>query len=59
MSQLSYSWGYIQKNATQITPEAPAFLCLLQRYSQEPSYGNSQDAALLTNGLRKCCFYTQ
>jgi hypothetical protein len=24
-----------------------------------PSYGNSQDAPLLTNGLRKCGIYTQ
>jgi hypothetical protein len=28
-------------------------------YSQQPSYGNSQDAPLLMNGLSKCCIYTQ
>jgi hypothetical protein len=28
------SWGYIQRNTTQITPEAPAHPCLLQHYSQ-------------------------
>jgi hypothetical protein len=38
-------------SVTQVTPEAPAHPCLLQH--------NSQDAALLTNGLRKCSIYTQ
>jgi hypothetical protein len=39
---------------------ALAHPCLLQHYSQKyPSYGNSQDAPLLTNGLRKCGIYTQ
>jgi hypothetical protein len=28
----------------------------LQHYSQQPNYENSQDAPLLTNGLRKCGF---
>jgi hypothetical protein len=28
------SWGYTQKNVTQITPEAPAHPCLLQHYPQ-------------------------
>jgi hypothetical protein len=28
--------------------------CLLRHYSQQPSYGSSQDAPPLTNGLRKC-----
>jgi hypothetical protein len=28
-------------------------------YSQQPSYGNSQDAPLLTTGSRKCGIYTQ
>jgi hypothetical protein len=51
--------GYNQRNATQVTPEAPAHPCLLQRYSQQPSYGNNQDAPLLTNGSRKCGIYTQ
>jgi hypothetical protein len=51
--QQSHSWGYIQRNATQVTPEAPAHLCLLQ------PYGNSQDAPPLTNGLRKCGIYIQ
>jgi hypothetical protein len=31
---ISHSWGYIQRNATQVTPEAPAHPCLLQLYSQ-------------------------
>jgi hypothetical protein len=26
---------------------------------KQPSYGNSQDAPALTNGLRKCGIYTQ
>jgi hypothetical protein len=30
----------------------------LQDYSQKPSYGNSQDAPLWTNRLRKCGIYT-
>jgi hypothetical protein len=44
---------------TLVTPEAPAHPYLLQHYSQQPSYGNSQDAPLLTNGSRKCGIYTQ
>jgi hypothetical protein len=43
----------------QFTPEAPAHPYLLQCYSQQPNYGNSQDATLETNGLRKCGIYTQ
>jgi hypothetical protein len=54
-----HSWGYTQKTVTQVTPEAPAHPCLLRHYSQQPSYGNSQDAPPLTNGLRKCGIYTQ
>jgi hypothetical protein len=42
-------WEYTQSNVTQVTPEALAHTCLLQHYSQQPSYGNSQDAPLLTN----------
>jgi hypothetical protein len=34
-------------------------VCLLQHYSQQPSYGNSQDAPLWMNGLRKCGVDTQ
>jgi hypothetical protein len=59
MIQQFNSWGYTQKNVTQVTPEALAHPCLLQHYSQQPSYANSQDAPLLTNGLRKCGIYTQ
>jgi hypothetical protein len=33
--------------------------CLLQHYSQQPSYGNSQVAPQPMNGLRKCDIYTQ
>jgi hypothetical protein len=31
----------------------------LQHYSQKLNSGNSQDAPLLMNGLRKCDIYTQ
>jgi hypothetical protein len=41
MIQQYHSWGYTQRNVTQVTPEAPAHPCLLQHYSQQPSYGNS------------------
>jgi hypothetical protein len=34
MIQQSHSWGYTQRNTTQITTEAPAHPCLLWRYSQ-------------------------
>jgi hypothetical protein len=44
---------------SQVTIKAPAHPCLLQCYSQWLSYGNSQDAPLLTNGLRKCGIYIQ
>jgi hypothetical protein len=57
--QQSHTWGYTQRNATQFTPKAPAHPCLLQRYSQYPSYGNSQDTPLLTNALRKWGIYIQ
>jgi hypothetical protein len=30
MIQQSNLWGYTQRNATQVTPEAPAHPCLLQ-----------------------------
>jgi hypothetical protein len=46
-------------NVTQVIAKAPAHPCLLQHYSQKPSYGNSQDAPLPMNGLRKCGIYTQ
>jgi hypothetical protein len=59
MIQQSHSWGYTQSNVTQVTPEAPAHPCLLQHYSQWPSYGNNKDAPPLTNGLRKGGIYTQ
>jgi hypothetical protein len=49
MIQQYHSQRYTQRNATQVTPEALA----------HPSYGNSQDAPLLMNGLRKCGIYTQ
>jgi hypothetical protein len=49
----------IPKNVTQVAPEALVHPCLLQHYSQKPSYGNNQDAPLLTNGSRKCGIYTQ
>jgi hypothetical protein len=40
----------------QVITKAPAHPCLLQRYSQWPSYGNSQDAPLLMNGLKNVVF---
>jgi hypothetical protein len=54
MIQQFYSKGYSKRNVSQVTIKAPAHTCLLQHYSQQLSYGNSQDAALLMNGLRKC-----
>jgi hypothetical protein len=32
--QQYHSWGYTQRNVTQVTPEAPAHPCLLQHCSQ-------------------------
>jgi hypothetical protein len=58
MIQKSHSWGYTQKNVTQVTAEAPAHPCLLQRYSQWPSNRN-QNAPLLMNRSRRCGIYTQ
>jgi hypothetical protein len=34
MIQQYHFWGYTQRNATQVTPKAPAQPCLLQHYSQ-------------------------
>jgi hypothetical protein len=34
--------GDTQRNATQVITKAPAYPCLLQHYSQWPSYGNYQ-----------------
>jgi hypothetical protein len=34
MIQQSHSWGYTQRNATQVTPEAPAHPCLLRHNKQ-------------------------
>jgi hypothetical protein len=59
MIQQYHSWGFTQQNVTQVIPELPAHPCLLQHYSHDPSYGNSQDAPLLMNGLRKFGIYTQ
>jgi hypothetical protein len=41
---------------TQVIIKAPAHPCLMQHYSQEPSYGKSQDAPQQMNGLRKVVF---
>jgi hypothetical protein len=41
------------------TTKTPAHPCLWQHYSQELGYGNSQDAPLPMNGLRKCGIYVQ
>jgi hypothetical protein len=43
------------EECNQVTIKAPADPCLLQ----EPSYGNSKDAPLVMNGLRKCGIYIQ
>jgi hypothetical protein len=51
--------GICPRDMNQVIPKAPAYPCLLQHYSQQPSYGNSQDVLLLINGLRKCGIYTQ
>jgi hypothetical protein len=59
MIQQSHSLGYTQRNETHVIPKVPAHPCLLRHYSQYPCYGNSQDAPLPTNGLRKCGIYTQ
>jgi hypothetical protein len=48
-----------QRNVSQVTIKTPALPCLLQHYSQKPSYGNSQDAPLLMKRLRKCATYIQ
>jgi hypothetical protein len=55
MIQQSHSWGYTQRNVTQVTPEAPAHPCLLKHYSQQPSYRNSQDAPWIK---KMCYLYT-
>jgi hypothetical protein len=51
---LSSHFILLLEKTVLVTPEAPAHPCLLQCYSQQPSYGNNQDAPLLMNGLRKC-----
>jgi hypothetical protein len=43
-------------NKNQDTSKAPKHPHLLQHYSQQPTYGNSQDALRLTNGLRNVVF---
>jgi hypothetical protein len=58
MTHQSHSWGYTQRNVTQVTPEALAHPFLLQRYSLG-LLGKSQGAPLLTNGVRKCGTYTK
>jgi hypothetical protein len=56
MIQQYHSWGYTPRNTTQVIPEAPARPCLLQHYSQQRSYGNSQDAPLPMNRLENVVF---
>jgi hypothetical protein len=46
-----------QRNLSEVTRKAPEHQCLLQHYSKQLSYGNSHDAPLLMNGLRKCGIY--
>jgi hypothetical protein len=59
MIQQSHSWGYTQRNATHVKTKSLFTACLLQHYLQQLSYGNSQDALQLMNGLRKCDIYAQ
>jgi hypothetical protein len=59
MVQQYHSEGYTQRNANQVTTKTPAHPRLLQHYSQYLSYGNSKDAPILMNGLRKCGIYIQ
>jgi hypothetical protein len=59
MIQQSHSWGYTQRNATQVTTEAPAQPMLIAVLFTIASYENSQDVPLLMNGLRKRDTYTQ
>jgi hypothetical protein len=44
--------GIYPKECESGYKKAPAHPCLLKHYSQQLSYGNSQDAPLLMNGLR-------
>jgi hypothetical protein len=59
MIQQYHFQRYTQRIATQVISKAPAHPCLLQHYSQQPSYGKRQDAPLPMNELRKCGIYTQ
>jgi hypothetical protein len=45
--------GTYPKNMNQHTTKAPAHPYLLQHYTQQLSYKNTQDAPLLMNMLRK------
>jgi hypothetical protein len=47
-----------QRNINQDTLETLAHQCLLQHCSQQPSYGNNQDALQLMDGIRKLHTYT-
>jgi hypothetical protein len=38
---------------TQVTPEAPAHPCLLQHYSQQPSYGNKSRCPTTDEWIKK------
>jgi hypothetical protein len=53
MIQQSHSWGYTQRNVTQVTLKAPAHPCLLRHYSQQPSYGNSQECPTTDKWMKK------
>jgi hypothetical protein len=56
MIQQCHSWAYIQRNVSQDTIKTLAHSCLLQYYSQKPTYGNSSDALQLMN-VSKCDIY--
>jgi hypothetical protein len=51
--------GIYLKEGKSVYNKGTCILHLLQLYSQQPSYGNSQDAPQLMNGLRKYGIYIQ
>lgn len=57
MIQQSHLWVYIFEG-NEILENLAALPCSLQRYSQEPRYGNKLSACQWANGQRKCAVYT-
>jgi hypothetical protein len=50
-----HSWGYTQKNVTQVTPEAPAHPRLLQCYSQLPGLETAR-MPTTDQWIKKMCY---